>query len=267
MKKMKTEGGRIIAVGDRNQAIYGFGGADHESFENLTQMENTVLLPLSISYRCSKSVIREAQKIVPSIEYFENAIEGSINKTGNMMQIKDGDFVLCRMNAPLISSALRFIANGKKASVKGIDIGSRIIANLRSTKEINLKKAINILKYKYEMAKREYEESTERKSKVKLITMEDMIIATEILSIGCHSIEDVKKKITNLFSDTETQGVIFSSAHKAKGLEAKNVHIIKPEFMPLKSVFLDWEKEQEENVHYVAITRAKENLNYIPDIN
>jgi DNA helicase-2/ATP-dependent DNA helicase PcrA len=267
MKKMKTEGGRIIAVGDRNQAIYGFGGADHESFENLTQMENTVLLPLSISYRCSKSVIREAQKIVPSIEYFENAIEGSINKTGNMMQIKDGDFVLCRMNAPLISSALRFIANGKKASVKGIDIGSRIIANIKSTKEINLKKAINILKYKYELAKREYEESTERKSKVKLITMEDMINATEILSIDCQSIEDVKKKITNLFSDTETQGVIFSSAHKAKGLEAKNVHIIKPEFMPLKSVFLDWEKEQEENLHYVAITRAKENLNYIPDIN
>lgn len=264
MKKMTSENGRVIAVGDRNQAIYGFGGADNESFENLTEMENTVLLPLSISYRCSKNVIREAQKIVPSIEYFENAINGLVNHNGLINDVKDGDFVLCRMNAPLISCALKFLANGRKASVKGIDIGSRIINNLRSTKETNIAKAIRILKFKLEAAKQEFEDSNDRKSKLKLITMEDMVDATEILAFGCHTIDEVKSKINGLFSDTETKGIILSSAHKAKGLEANNVHIIKPEFMPLKTVSLDWEKEQEQNLHYVAITRAKDSLSYIP---
>lgn len=266
MKKMKSPNGRIIAVGDRNQAIYGFGGADSESFATLTQMENTVLLPLSISYRCSKAVIREAQRIVPSIEYFEHAIEGKVNYNGLVENIKDGDFVLCRMNAPLISLALKFISSGRKASVKGIDIGSKIINNLRSTKESNINRAISILKSRYVAAKVEFENSTDKKSKIKLITMEDMLNATEVLAKDCNTIDDMKKKINTLFSDTEKQGIIFSSAHKAKGLEANNVHIIKPEFMPLKSATLDWEKEQEHNLHYVAITRAKSILNYIPDL-
>ena len=266
MKKMKVNGGRIIAVGDRNQAIYGFGGADNESFQTLTELENTLLLPLSISYRCSKNVIREAQKIVPNIEFSDSAIDGLVNHMGSMNDIKDGDFVLCRMNAPLISVALKFLSSGKKASVKGVDIASRLINNLRSTKESDLKKAISILKYKYAVTKAEMENSSDRKSKVKLLTMEDMINAIEVLSVGCHTIEDVKRKINSLFSDTETKGIIFSSAHKSKGLEANNVHIIKPEFMPLKNVQLDWEKEQEQNLHYVAITRAKSNLSYIPDL-
>jgi superfamily I DNA/RNA helicase len=229
-------------------------------------MENTVLLPLSISYRCSKAVIREAQRIVPSIEYFEHAIEGKVNYNGLVENIKDGDFVLCRMNAPLISLALKFISSGRKASVKGIDIGSRIINNLRSTKESNINLAISILKSRYVAAKVEFENSTDKKSKIKLITMEDMLNATEVLAKDCNTIDDMKKKINTLFSDTEKQGIIFSSAHKAKGLEANNVHIIKPEFMPLKSATLDWEKEQEHNLHYVAITRAKSVLNYISDL-
>ena len=55
------------------------------------------------------------------------------------------------------------------------------------------------------------------------------------------------------------------TAHKSKGLEAENVHIIMPDLMPLKTAFLDWEKIQERNLHYVAITRAKNTLNYIQD--
>jgi ATP-dependent exoDNAse (exonuclease V) beta subunit len=35
--------------------------------------------------------------------------------------------------------------------------------------------------------------------------------------------------------------------------------------MPLKHLDLAWEKIQEENLHYVAITRAKMNLFYIND--
>lgn len=264
MKKMTSSNGRVIAVGDRNQAIYGFGGADHESFEYLTRMENTVLLPLSISYRCSKNVVREAQKIVPDIEFFEHAIEGSVNKKDSIMNVQDGDFVLCRLNSPIISSAMMFLARGKKASVKGIDIGAKIISNLKSTKETDLKKAIRVLKVKYDNLQIELRNSMNKKDILKLINMRDMISATETLAEGCYTINQVKSNIDKLFSDTETKGIIFSSIHKAKGLEANNVFIIQPGLMPLESMDLPWEKEQENNLHYVAITRAKENLSYVP---
>jgi DNA helicase-2/ATP-dependent DNA helicase PcrA len=265
VNKMKKNDGRIIAVGDRNQAIYGFTGADHESFKTLSEAENTILLPLSISYRCSKSVIREAQKIVPHIKYFKNAIEGSVNRTSNLNNILDGDFILCRINAPLVSLAMKFISSGRKASVKGVDIGLRIINNLKSTKQNDVKSALKILRKRYDDYKLEYESSHDRKVKTKLTAMEDMINTTEILSLspGCYTIDDVSKIIKNVFNDTESKGLILSSAHKSKGLETDNVHIIKPEFMPLPHISLPWEKEQEDNLHYVAITRAKKNLNYI----
>jgi superfamily I DNA/RNA helicase len=43
--------GRFIAVGDPRQAIYGFSGADVESFNILKSLPNTTLLPLSVCYR------------------------------------------------------------------------------------------------------------------------------------------------------------------------------------------------------------------------
>lgn len=55
---------RLIAVGDPHQAIYGFRGADADSMEQLRDEFNAVVLPLSVSYRCSQSVVAEAQKVL-----------------------------------------------------------------------------------------------------------------------------------------------------------------------------------------------------------
>lgn len=55
---------RVIAVGDPNQAIYGFRGADNDSLDLLQQTFSAVRLPLSVSYRCSKAVVGEAQKVL-----------------------------------------------------------------------------------------------------------------------------------------------------------------------------------------------------------
>lgn len=55
---------RIIAVGDPHQAIYGFRGADSNAMANLAKRFKAVTLPLSVSYRCPKAVVREAQKFL-----------------------------------------------------------------------------------------------------------------------------------------------------------------------------------------------------------
>ena len=100
-----------------------------------------------------------------------------------------------------------------------------------------------------------------------LLYLKDIIKSSEALSKGCNTIDDMEKRMARLFSDAKTDGITLLTVHKAKGLEAKNVHIISPITMPLKNAKLDWQIQQEHNLHYVAITRAMENLSYIPKNN
>ena len=56
--------GRLIAVGDPHQAIYGFRGADADAMGALRDEFQMKEMPLSVSYRCSQSVVSEAQKYI-----------------------------------------------------------------------------------------------------------------------------------------------------------------------------------------------------------
>lgn len=59
--------GRLIAVGDPHQAIYGFRGANSDSMQRIAKRFQCETLPLSVSYRCSKAVVKEAQKYLKPI--------------------------------------------------------------------------------------------------------------------------------------------------------------------------------------------------------
>ena len=113
--KLKPNGGRLIAVGDRHQAIYGFTGADNDALDILKKEFNAAELPLSTCFRCSKAVIRHAQTIVPHIQPRVGAIEGQVNQMPeynfhqNLFAQSFPDLqrsaILCRKNAPLVSLA------------------------------------------------------------------------------------------------------------------------------------------------------------------
>ena len=68
--------------------------------------------------------------------------------------------------------------------------------------------------------------------------------------------------IEGLFSD---QGgcLTLSTVHKAKGKEWQTVAILRPDLMPSKWARQDWQADQEQNLIYVAYTRAKKNLIFI----
>jgi superfamily I DNA/RNA helicase len=65
-----------------------------------------------------------------------------------------------------------------------------------------------------------------------------------------------------VFSEDKA-AVQFSSAHRSKGLEAENVYILEPGLMPHPMAKLEWEKEQEGNVWWVAHTRSKKTLTFV----
>ena len=62
LKRMRAANGRVIAVGDPSQAIYGFRGADSDAMNKMRDAFDMEVMPLSVSYRCSKAVVAEAQK-------------------------------------------------------------------------------------------------------------------------------------------------------------------------------------------------------------
>lgn len=62
LDRMRGPRTRFVAVGDRHQAIYGFRGANADSMDRIRSRFQCTELPLSVSYRCSQSVVREAQK-------------------------------------------------------------------------------------------------------------------------------------------------------------------------------------------------------------
>ena len=60
IKMSLSRKGRLVTVGDRNQAIYGFAGADADSYDKLSNINGEAIkMPLSVSYRCGKRIIAE----------------------------------------------------------------------------------------------------------------------------------------------------------------------------------------------------------------
>ena len=100
------------------------------------------------------------------------------------------------------------------------------------------------------------------------INIVDKIECIEAIADGCEDVDEVLEKLDDLFTDTKSGNVItLSTVHKAKGLEADNVFILLPDCLPMKRKGQQlWELEQEMNLKYVAITRAKKKLVWV-DLN
>ena len=269
------EGGRLIAVGDSNQCIYGFSGSDPDSFRAIQSMPNTVSMPLSISYRCPESVVKFAQNLVPSIEAKQGAEEGVILDCVSLDDVHDGDMVLCRNNAPLLQVYCKLLEQGKRAYIRGSDVGKNlqniVIGTHKDYLHTNLKRdGVFIRLYEDLFNSRKaimerYGISQEDAMKHETIQAKlDMIRALEVLGADLTTTEELTKKIEDIFPKNDKgEGIMLSTVHKAKGLEADNVFIACASLMPSKSALDEWQVQQERNLMYVAYTRAKKVLGFL----
>jgi len=269
LRLVDSNGGRLIAVGDPNQSIYGFAGADVESFNNLrTLLPNTIELPLSFSYRCGSKIITHAQEIVSDILPSPTASEGCVRE-GSFKEIQDGDFVLCRNTRPLVAMCMKFISEGRKATIKGGDIGKNLINMIKKSKAKTHDALFNSLEKEYnklvEKTKVVYPGKDPEKVST-VVNMSDKIGALRAIANESRtkSTEEMINTITTIFSD-EATGIVLSTMHKSKGLEADNVFIIEAQLCPAFYAMQQWQIEQEYNLMYVARTRAKKNLIYVND--
>nr|UVM93567.1 MAG: protein of unknown function DUF2075 [Bacteriophage sp.] len=268
-------GTRFIAVGDKKQAIYSFAGADAESFAKLQNLPNTTTLPLPISYRCPKKVVNLANQFVDTMECREGAPDGEIVHNVSIKDIHDGDMVLCRTKMPLIKLYMRYLRMGVKSYVRGQDIGLNLLRMVDKTEQI----VLNVSLQKDGVFARLYDDLFEERNRLmikrgmdledatlsnQIMNKYDSIKALEILAEGLTSAKDLHDRIENVFAES-ADGVCLSTIHKAKGLEANNVYILCKTLMPSRLATQDWEKEQEQNLMYVAYTRAKYKLGFVSE--
>lgn len=279
-KSLLKENGRFVAVGDPAQAIYGFAGADSDSFSKIAQSDNTVVMPLNECYRCGKEILKHVNATTDS-DIFppENAAEGKVEEQGSINEPLKGDMVLCRNIAPLVRLCYKLIGENRSAYISGKKAGRDLVSFIKGfkttrTEELLDKMSTHLSNHKKELSKQfplwseedilESDLFTEVAEKIEII---DFIINT----VGRVKREEpfkftieVVDHIIDLFKE-KSNAIVLSTIHRAKGLENERVFILDAELMPSKHAKLDWQLIQEENLRYVAQTRAKKYLCYITD--
>lgn len=260
--------GRFVGVGDPHQAIQGFAGADADSFYSAMKMTGATEMPLSICYRCPQMHINMARQFVEQIEAAPDAEPGEVLEVGDgeFMDIytpERGDLIVCRTNAPLVRNALRLIARGVQARVRGNDISEglvklvkRIGGYMRSDQPFTGEFSL-ALESAQDDAIIRLKGKPDSEGQIQRTRDQFECVRVIFESSKVNSLADLQVDIADLFAD-DSDAVWLSSIHRAKGLEAENVYILNPDKMEIQyPTQQDWQIQQERNVHYVGLTRSK----------
>ena len=261
---IKPVTGRFVAVGDENQSIYEFIGANRQSFDEFKNHKNTVTLPLSVSYRCPKSVIKEANKIFEGVEAYEGNIEGEVRK-GDIDEVTDGDFVLCRNNFPLFELWMYFIVNKKKAVIYGKDLEKTL------TTLVGKVSGFGDEEVEEELDKLLRKVSDELRAKgvvntshhPKFVMLEENITIVKLLLNRYKTIKNVETHLQDIFSNIISKGITMMSCHRSKGLENDRIFFYKSSLIPSKYAETPEQLRSESCLFYVTLTRAKKSLIFI----
>lgn len=273
IKKSCRSGGRMLFVGDRRQAIYGFAGADAYSFQNIVDDTRATVLPLSVCYRCPSNVLDVARDYCPQIEARPDAPAGVVRETERadfISEAHEGDMVLCRVNAPLLSLCFSLIAEGISAAVRGRDIGKglckvvddvcKTIPNFDGFRESLSEWQDDQCRF----ARERFSDEDAAEARCEYIGDQAECIRIVLARSEAKDADALKNAIEDLFDD-DNPSVVLSSVHKAKGLEAERVFIVEPNRLRRPRAKLPWMMEQERNLAYVAYTRAMAELVFIED--
>ena len=272
----KKAGKRLVFVGDDRQAIYGFAGADSEALPRLmNELGDTGVgcdvLPLTVTRRCSKAVVERAQKYVPDFIAHESNRVGAIkhdHRDTYQDRVREGEMIISRINAPLVTECFSLINQKRKANIIGRDIGAGLIHLVNKIdKGSNLppEQLLEALQ-QWQMAEIDRENNKRDPSDSRLQAISDkahcveMFVLNTMKSEEGWSVEKLTSSIDSVFADNTTNGIKLASIHKSKGLEAENTFLLEVPRFDSKN---EWQRVQEDNLEYVALTRAMDTATYV----
>ncbi len=275
--------GRVAVVGDDRQAIYGFRGADSGALDRLKAELKAKELGLTVTYRCGTNIVARAKRLVPDFE------AGPANPPGEIMTIdgKDllelaqpGDFLLSRKNAPLATWCLKFLRAGRAARIEGKDVAAGLKAIVRRWKPRSVQALLdNIGNWRDREVEKLTPKAGRPEADERIAQIRDQAEILLALCDGMASPGELMTRLETLFGDSEDDprpAIVCSSIHRSKGLEAERVFILQNTLYPQAAIFVKRDKMssaeatarareivEEQNLEYVAITRAKNKLVWV----
>ena len=247
--KCFKRGTRFISVCDDFQAINFFAGASEIALNSMENFPNTKTFTLPISYRCDRNIISAAQVLVPDIQARPNAGNGIVVEGSRLSDINGNDMVLCRNNAPLFKLYIRLIDRNIPCYIKGKDNDKNKLINTVERYAVGEELGKNLdvdglfpRMYKSMIASRNklVDKGIDPIDAIDTEIVQskyDIISSLDAIARKCTTKSELIRRINQIYSATEN-GVCLSTIHKAKGLEADNVHIICRSLMPSKSVYM-----------------------------
>lgn len=110
---LAAEGATVFAIGDPDQAIYGFRGGDLRYFFKFAEVSGTLLLPLKTTYRLPQKIVQSATTLIS-----RNLIRSGLPLTA-VEQCPDGHIEFHRVLSP--SAEAELIVHRIEELIGGID--------------------------------------------------------------------------------------------------------------------------------------------------
>lgn len=263
LKKVRKNSSRMIVVGDRSQAIYGFRGADSNSLDLIRDDFDCTELPLSISYRCARKIVEHARQWENTILPREGAPEGVVEerKTDwNISEFTEDDLVVCRTTAPLISIAFRMLKKRLPVKILGRDIGvglKRLVEKTKATTIDTLEEYL--VRYCQREVSKYMQRGEEKLAEAVTDKVDALLVLCDSLAENERTVAELLRVLDSIFNN-RSDCVTLCTIHKSKGLEADRVFWVNSSQCPSRWAKKPWQIEQEHNLCYVATTRAKNTL-------
>ncbi len=271
---------RVILVGDDDQNIYGFRGADSRFMQQLITEKSAVKYDLIENYRSKNNIVVFANQWVEGIQNRLKDIPGfSKQQLDGIIQIVE--YKSTKLIVPLVdtigqtdlagSSCILTKTNEEAIQLTGLLIQKGLQAKLIQTNDgFNLS---NLLELRF------FSDQVNNNADSPLIGDEDWAIAIRQLSTYAKQ-SDKLELVLNIikqfelsnpvkkyksdwkaflmesqmedFINIDTETIYVSTIHKAKGKEFDNIFVMLNGFKP--------DNDENRRQFYVAITRAKTNL-------
>lgn len=270
-KALLLPGGRIVACGDENQAMYSWRGAMPDSMATFEKELGAGKLGLTVTYRCGANIVKEAQTFVPDYKAHESNEAGEIKTCDDekmLSLVKIGDAILSRTNAPLMKHALALIRKNIPAKIEGKEIADDLIRLVE-----NVANGIDdIATFDDKLAV--WEQTSIAKVSPNSFTatqrieqIQDKAATLRVLSEVATSVSDMVARLEYMFQNSASKYakpcVVLSTVHKAKGLEWDNVFMLMETFGRTRATATEAQRQEERNIQYVAITRARKTLHEV----
>jgi hypothetical protein len=260
--------GRIILVGDDRQAIFAFRGADCGALDRLKAELGAAELPLTTTYRCCQYVVRKVkQTLVPDLVAHLGNPEGVVDTADFwdhlLPQVKPGDFVLSRLNAPLVRTTLMLIQNRVRARMAGRELGVNVKKLLTKLKCFGSEPISVVLDRLAQWESKQVALALSHSDRDRAERVQDEAEMLRELSREADTAAALSSLCGWLFvaeDDPSASYVLCSSIHKAKGLEAERVWVLQ------ESLYRRGQSQEEDNLCYVAWTRAKQHLTLVSGV-